>query len=242
MYCALIFLISTLFHVSSKNTKNSNSIELNKLNSQTTTSLPECVPYASFTPLPLDEIKTAEDRENMGCYFMCTLIDYGAYYNGTLQFNKAVESESARHAVSDCYLGKVFNGSDCRPFYEMWECFEVQFRNVRKAVSDVRDAKAICRKEFGVAEVPKNKTLTSNKERFDQGCFVRCVSIQLKVLEDNVFNPDNLLDSFTFALRKMVIERIKHCHEETNNKFESYERYSCLYFYYYNDCNERDDV
>lgn len=109
-------------------------------------------------------------------------------------------------------------------------------------MSDVEDAKETCRKELDVAEVPSNETLVSYKEKFDHGCFVRCVNIQMKVLKDNVFNPDNLLDSFTFALRKMVIERMKHCHGETNTKFEMSERYSCLYFYYYNECNERNEV
>lgn len=178
----------------------------------------------------------------MGCFFMCTLIDYGAYYNDTLHLNRAVKSESARHAVSECYEDKVFNGLDCKPFYEIWECFETQFRNVNNAVTDVQDAKTMCRKENGVAEVPSNQTFVSFQEKLNHGCFVRCVNIEMKVLKDNVFNPDNLLDSFTFALRKMVIERMKRCHIETNRKFENLERYSCLYFYYYNECNEKNEA
>lgn len=200
------------------------------------------MPYASFTPLTLDKVKTAEDRENMGCFFMCTLIDYGAYFNGTLHLNKAVESESARHAVSECYEGKVFNGSDCRPFYEMWECFEVQFRNVKNAVSDLENAKEICKNKLEIIEEPVNKTAMSLKDKVNHGCFVRCVNIEMKILKDEQFDPDNLLDSFTFALRKMIIERMKRCHGETNSKFNDVEKYSCLYFYYYNECNDRNEV
>lgn len=221
--------------LTSKLLKLQNSIELNKMNSQTTLCLPECVQYSSFTPLTLDEVRTAEDRENMGCYFRCILFDYGAFYNGTLHFNKTIEEESS---VSECYENKVFNGSDCTPFFEIWECFEIQFRNLKSAVSNVHITKEFCRNEqSGIAEAPVNKTYY--KEQLNHGCFVRCVNIRMKVLKDNVFNPDNLLDSFSFALKKMVIDRMKKCHVEINNKFEEAERYSCLYFYYFNECNER---
>lgn len=212
------------------------------INSQSSLGSLECAPYANFTPLSIEDVKTEEDQFNMGCYFKCPLMDYGAYVNNTLFLNKAVESESARHAVSDCYEGKVFNGSDCKPFYEIWECFEVEFKNVNIAVADVQAAKDYCRKELKVQEVPDNHTFVSYEEKLDHGCFVRCVNIEMKVLDKHVFDPHNLLKSFTFALRRMVIERMNKCHEETNLKFDESDRYTCWYFFEYNECNERGDV
>lgn len=187
-------------------------------------------------------MKTEEDRRDMGCFFMCVLIDFGAYnyYNNSLHLNKAVKSESQRNGISECFEDKAFNSTDCTPFYKIWECFEICFKHTKEAVFDALDAKELCRKEFGAHEVASNYTFITHEEKEHFGCFVRCVNIKMEVLKNNKFNPDKLITKFRHELRSMIIRRMKKCHVQTNSRFKEIPKYSCLYFYYYNECNEKD--
>lgn len=170
---------------------------------------------------------------------MCALFDLGFYYNNSLNLNPAMQNESVKLGIPDCFEERVFNGTDCKPFYDIWQCIQVRLNKTEEDVSQALDTTEICRKEFGVHEIETNRTFQTYKEKENLGCFVRCVNIKAGLLNDNVFTHTYLTTSFRRELRKMVIEKLENCHEETNRKFEEIPKYSCIYFYYYNECIER---
>ncbi|KAL5273572.1 hypothetical protein ACFFRR_000366 [Megaselia abdita] len=181
--------------------------------------------FAQATPLTLDEIRDAKKQDNVGASLMCFQVD---------NMYKTVIEKSI---VTECCK---FYRENSVPLNELVKCIEIKFRTAQnQMVFNINDAKRICKEKVDNIPTSLNETLTGYKVKLNLGCFAKCVSTELEVLKDDVFIPDNLIPTIKSKDREEILEKIKKCHKDTNRRFTSIEKYSCQYFYFYNECFEK---